>query len=340
MFRVLVSAVLLISYALFAQSPQATISGSVRDPQGSVVVNAEVRATAVATGVAANVTTNESGFYSLRNLPIGEYTVEVTHTGFRGYQRRGIQLSTGQSLELDIALEVGQVSETVSVTASAQMLETRTSDVSQLVETKTVEDVPLGDRRTMNLINLTPAAVFVNYDSGSKPNFSLAGGRTQSQSFFIDGGTGQNMRLGIGQIDIDPPVETVAEVKVLANNYSAEYGGSAGGVIIATTKSGTNQLRGTLFEYLRNEKLDAANFFAPIQNGEKVRAPLRYNVFGGTVGGPVVLPKIYNGKDKTFFFFAYEGSRRRDGFVRTFTVPTQLERMGDFSQTRSANGAL
>jgi hypothetical protein len=335
-----VSLLCLAVLAAYAQSPQATVSGNVWDPQGAAVVDAEIIATALATSSVTTARTNASGFYSLRNLPIGEYTLSITHPGFRRYQQKGIVLTTGQALQLDIQLEVGQVTETVDVTASAQMLETRTSDVSQLVETKTVEDVPLGDRRTMNLINLTPAAVFVNYDSGSKPNFSLAGGRTQSQNFFIDGGTGQNMRLGIGQIDIDPPVETVAEVKVLANNYAAEYGGSAGGVIIATTKSGSNQFRGTLFEYLRNEKLDAANFFAPIQNGEKVRAPLRYNVFGGTVGGPVRLPGLYNGKDKTFFFFAYEGSRRRDGAVRTMTVPTALERAGDFSQTRTAAGAL
>lgn len=336
----LVLTVLTTAFVVAAQSPQANISGTVRDPQGAVVADAEVAAQSVGTSVTTSAKTNQSGFYSLRNLPIGDYTLSVTQPGFRRYQRQGLTLSTGQSLELDITLAVGQVTETVNVTANAQMIETRTSDVSQLVDTKTVEDIPLGDRRTMNLINLTPAAVFVNYDAGSKPNFSLAGGRTQSQSFFIDGGTGQNMRLGIGQIDIDPPVETVAEVKVLSNNYAAEYGGSAGGVIIATTKSGTNELKGTLFEYLRNEKLDAANFFAPIQNNEKVRAPLRYNVFGGTVGGPVRIPKLYNGRDKTFFFFAYEGSRRRDGFVRTLTVPTALERQGDFSQTRAANGTI
>jgi hypothetical protein len=324
--------------AVWAQSPEATISGTVRDAQGAVVLDVEVAAQNSATGVVTSAKTNESGFYSIRNLPIGDYTLTVSHPGFRRHSRSGLTLTTGQAVELDVVLEVGQVSETVEVTASAQMLETRTSDVSQLVETKTVEDVPLGDRRTMNLINLTAAAVFVNYDSGSKPNFSLAGGRTQSQNFFIDGGTGQNMRLGLGQIDIDPPVETVAEVKVLSNNYSAEYGGSAGGVIIATTKSGTNRFRGTFFEYLRNEKLDAADFFAPIVNGEKSRAPLRYNVFGGTVGGPVVIPKIYNGTNKTFFFFSYEGSRRRDGFVRTMTVPTPLERQGDFSQTLASNG--
>ncbi|HET8550105.1 MAG TPA: hypothetical protein VFL57_18975 [Bryobacteraceae bacterium] len=132
--------------------------------------------------------------------------------------------------------------------------------MSQLVDSKSVQDIPLGDRRTMNLLRITGAAVFVHYDTGARRNFSLARGRTQSQMFWIDGGTGQNMRLGIGQVDTDPPVEVVQEVKVLANNYSAEYGDSVGGVIIATTRSGSNEFHGSAFEYLRNDALDAASW--------------------------------------------------------------------------------
>jgi hypothetical protein len=192
----------------------------------------------------------------------------------------------------------------------------------------------------MNIVRLTGAAVFVNYDSGAKPNFSIAGGRTQSQNFYMDGGTIQNMRLGIGQLDTDPPVETVAEVKVLANSFAAEYGGSAGGVVVATTKSGTNQFHGSAYEYLRNQVLDAGNFFAPVVNGEKQRPPLRYNVFGATVGGPVLIPKVYNGRNRAFFYFAYEGSRRRDGSTDQFGVPTPEQRQGDFSKTFAANGTL
>ena len=323
----------LIVAAAYGQSPQATINGSVTDAQGALIVGVEVSATNVETGVKTAARTNESGVYSLRFLPIGNYTIEASQAGFKGYERKGITLTTGQVLGLDIQLEVGAVTETISVSASASLLETRTSDVSQLVESRTIQDMPLGDRRSMNMINITGGAVFVNYDSGQKPNFSLAGGRTQSQMFWIDGGTGQNMRLGIGQIDTDPPVETLQEVKVMANGYSAEYGGSAGGVIIATTKSGTNQFRGSLFEYLRNNRLDSPNFFAPIADGRKVKAPLRYNVFGGTVGGPVR-------RDKTFFFFSYEGSRRRDGAISTLTVPTDLQKAGDFSQTFNAQGAV
>ncbi|MCX6612161.1 MAG: carboxypeptidase regulatory-like domain-containing protein, partial [Acidobacteria bacterium] len=323
--------IFLLARVCSAQSSQANLSGLVSDGQGAVVVGAQVSIVNAATASTTTVTTNDSGLYAIRALPIGRYTLSVEKPGFKKLVRTNLALTTGQSLELNLTLEVGAVTESISVAATASSIETRSSDVSQLIEAKTIEDMPIGDRRSMNIIGLTGAAVFVNYDAGGKPNFSLAGGRTQSQNFFIDGGTAQNMRLGIGQVDLDPPVETVAEVKILANSYSAEYGGSAGGVVIATTKSGTNQLQGTLFEYFRNEKLDAANYFAPVVNNEKVRAPLRYNVFGGTIGGPVRIPKLYNGKDKTFFFFAYEGSRRNEGVVRTLTVPTVAQRGGDFS---------
>jgi hypothetical protein len=324
---------LVLSVGLWAQSPEASISGVVTDNHGAIVVGAEVTAIAVETGVKTATKTNDLGFYSLRQLPIGEYVITAQSPGFRKHERRGITLTTGQALELNITLEVGAVSESVTVVAEAPLLETRNSDASQLVESKTLEDMPLGDRRSMNLIEIIGAAVFVDYDSGQKPNFSLAGGRTQSQMFWIDGGTGQNMRLGVGQIDVDPPVETLQEVKVMANGFSAEFGGSAGGVIVATTKSGTNQYRGSVFEYLRNQVLDAPNFFSPIVDGKKSKPALRYNVFGGTLGGPIR-------RDKTFFFFSYEGSRRRDGSVRTLTVPSLLQRQGDFSQTYNVRGAL
>jgi len=260
------TALFLLARLCSAQSSQANLSGLVRDAQGAVIVGAQVIILNTATAASTTVTTNDSGLYAIRALPIGRYTLSVEKPGFKKLVRTNIALSTGQSLELNLTLDVGAVTESISVAATASSIETRSSDVSQLIEAKTIEDMPIGDRRSMNIIGMTGAAVFVNYDAGGKPNFSLAGGRTQSQNFFIDGGTAQNMRLGIGQVDLDPPVETVAEVKILANSYSAEYGGSAGGVVIATTKSGTNQLQGTLFEYFRNEKLDAANYFAPIVN--------------------------------------------------------------------------
>lgn len=342
----------------FAQAPTATISGIISDAQGNVVPGATVTAINPATTARITATTNGQGFFVLTQLPVTSYTVEAEMSGFKKYVRQGLVVTTGATTALDIQMEVGGVGDSVTVTGEAPLLQTRSSDISTLIESKNVQDLPIGDRRTLNLVRITGAAVFVNYDAGGKPNFSLAGGRTQSQMFWIDGGSGQNMRLGIGQVDIDPPVETVQEVKIMSNGYSAEYGGSAGGVIIATTKSGTNEFHGALFEYLRNDKLDAANFFAPIVNNQKVKAPLRYNVFGGTVGGPVYLPKfgeggkaLYDGHNKTFFFFGYEGSRRKEGQTRALTVPTLKMRAGDFSEfptniiydpatTRTENGRV
>ncbi|MGH9667137.1 MAG: carboxypeptidase regulatory-like domain-containing protein, partial [Bryobacteraceae bacterium] len=319
-----------------AQSNLASISGVVSDPQGAVIPQAKVTAMNSATGVRTTVTTNGAGFYDLQNLSIGSYSVTVEHTGFRGYVRQQITLTTGQSLGLDVPLELGAVGQTISVIGEPPPLETRTSDVSQLVESKSIEALPLGNRRTLNVVELSGAAVFVNYPNtpaNVNPNFSLAGGRVQSQMAWIDGGNAQNMRMGVGQINLDPPVESVQEVKVLTNNYSAEYGASAGGVIVETTKSGTNQFHGSAYEFLRNNVLDAPGFFAPVRDGSKVSPELRYNVFGVTTGGPII-------KDKTFFFFTYEGQRLRTGGTDTLTVPTAPQRAGDFSQTFNAAGKL
>jgi hypothetical protein len=313
------------------QSSEATISGIVSDSTGVALPGATIVAVHTGTGQRIVAISNHEGFYALRPLPIGAYVIEAELPQFQKYRREGLTLTTGATVALDIQLPLGALKDTVTVRGDAPLLSARTSEMSQLIESRAVEAMPLGDRRSMNLIKMTGAAVFVAYDSGAKPNFSLAGGRTQSQMFWIDGGAGQNMRLGIGQVDVDPPVDTVQEVKILSNNYSAEYGGSAGGVIIATTKSGTNQFRGSMFEYFRHDALDAADFFAPVVDGAKEKAPLRYNVFGGTVGGPLQ-------RDKTFFFFSYEGSRRKTGNTRIMTVPTELQRRGDFSQTFDARG--
>src|SRR5579872_57316 len=332
-----ISAVLFVlaGSSCFGQS-FASISGVVTDPQGGVVPGASATATNTATGQETTGVTTASGFYDIQNLPIGTYNVTVEHSGFRKYVRQGITLTTGQTLGLDIRLELGAVGQAISVTGEPPAMETRTSDISQLVESKSVESLPLGNRRTLNVVQLSGAAVFVTYPNNpgaSNPSFSLAGGRTQTQMAWIDGGDGQNVRMGVGQIPLDPPVEAVAEVKVLSNNYSAEFGGSAGGVVVETTKSGTNQYHASAYEYLRNNAMDAPGFFAPVVNGSKQVPELRYNVFGATLGGPIR-------HDKTFFFFSYEGQRLRSGGTDTLTVPTAAERSGDFSQALNAKGQV
>jgi hypothetical protein len=339
MFRVttiVITLSLCIAPAAMAQSNLASISGVITDAQGGMVPQARVTAIDKATGVQTPVSSNTAGFYRVQNLAIGVYDVTVERQGFRKYVREGITLTTGQELGLDVKLEVGAAAQAVTVTGEASALETRTSDISTLIESKSIDSLPLGNRRTLNIVELSGAAVFVSYPNtpaNVTPNFSLAGGRTQSQMAWIDGGNAQNMRMGVGQINLDPPVEAVQEVKVLSNNYSAEYGGSAGGVIIETTKSGTNQLHGSAYEFVRNNDFDAPGFFAPVVNGSKVSPENRYNVFGGTAGGPIR-------KDKTFFFFDYEGQRLRTGSTSTLTVPTLLQRAGNFSQTFNAAGKL
>jgi hypothetical protein len=314
-----------------AQTPLANISGVVQDPQGAVIANAEVVAVHVETGVRASTRSNHAGFYSHRSLPIGPYRLTCEMSGFRRYVREGIVLSTGADVEVNVQLEIGAVTDSVTVTTATPLLETRNSTSGQLIENHTIEDIPLGDRRSLNVVRVLGEAVIVS--TGRQPQLSLAGGNAGNFMFMMDGGTGQNMRLGSGQVEMNPPVEGMEEMKVLANNYGAEYGAAASGVIIVNTKSGTNHLKGSLFEYLRNDKFDAAPFFAPIVNGSKSKAPLRYNVFGGAAGGPIR-------KNRTFFFVSSESARSHTGVIRTYTVPTELQKAGDFSQTTDARGVL
>lgn len=310
-----------------AQSQTGRITGRITDPSGAAVAGVEVVATDEATGVATKGVSSATGVYAIPFLAPGRYRIEASHPGFKRYERRGVALGTSEVLPLDIELELGSVSETISVEAAAPLLESTTSDVGQFIEAKTVTDMPLNGRRALALVALSAATVWVSYGGEAKPNFSLAGGRTQSQMFWLDGGAGQNMRLGVGQVDIDPPVEVIREFRVVQNTYAAEFGGSAGGLIISTTKSGTNEFHGSLFEYFRNDKMDARNFFAA------TKPPLRYNLFGGTLGGPIR-------RNKTHFFGGYEGTRRSTGLVDVLTVPTPEQRQGDFSQTTNAGGAL
>ncbi|MEX2263046.1 MAG: carboxypeptidase regulatory-like domain-containing protein [Bryobacteraceae bacterium] len=316
-----------LALSIFAQSQTGRITGKISDPSGAAIPSVEVTATDQDTGVPTKGVSSATGVYAIPFLPPGRYRIEVSHAGFKKYERPNIVVATSEVLPLDIALELGNVTETVSVEATAPLLESTTSDVGQFIDAKTVTDMPLNGRRALSLVAMSAATVWVNYGGEAKPNFSLAGGRTQSQMFWIDGGAGQNMRLGVGQVDIDPPVEVIREFRIVQNTYSAEFGGSAGGLIISTTKSGTNELHGSLFEYFRNDKMDARNFFAAD------RPPLRYNLFGATAGGPIR-------KNKTHFFAGYEGTRRTTGLVDIFTTPTAEQRQGDFSETTNAAGAL
>jgi len=312
--------VLALAAAGWAQT-QSRLTGTVTDNTGAVVVGAAVVARNVATGVTFPATTNQTGTYAIPFLPPGEYELTCEFTGFKKFSQAGLVLETGFSRNIDIRLEVGAITETVSVTAATPLLETTNSTVGQFIERATVFNMPLESRRTASLVRLMGAVVFRNEGAGEQiPYFSMAGGRSQNQMWQLDGGVVQNMALGIAQLSLNPPSESLQEFKAESNNYSAEFGRTAGGLIIMTTRSGTNAFHGSAYEFLRNQRLDTRTFFA------RSKAPLRYNIFGASLGGPVR-------KDRTFFFLNYEGSRRRDGVTVSNTiVPHPAEVSGDFSR--------
>lgn len=307
---------------IFGQT-QSRLSGLITDDTGAVIVGARVIARNVLTGVTNETASGESGNYQFPILNPGEYEVSVEMTGFKKVVQGGITLETGLTRTVDFRLTVGALTETVEVKATAPLLESETSSVGQLIERTSVLNMPLESRRTAGLVRLMGAVTFTQETGGEQvPMFSMAGGRSQNQMWQLDGAVVQNMSLGVAQLQLNPPAESLQEFKAEMNNFSAEFGRAGGGLILMTTRSGTNEFHGAAYEFLRNQALDTRTFFAPR------KAPLRYNIFGASLGGPVR-------KDRTFFFVNYEGARRRDGVtVSNLIVPHLPERSGDFSNRR------
>lgn len=303
------------------QTPMARVTGTIFDPSAKSIPGASVTATNQQTGTTISGEANEQGIYSLPFLNPGTYEIRVEAHGFRRHVRTGITLETAQVFTLDVTLEVGDVSQSVTVTEAQPLLESASSSVGQLIENKNITNMPLASRRTAALVRLMGNVTFINEDlQQGQVNFSLAGGRGRQQQWMLDGGNLQGTTLVTGITTFNPPVEALQEFRVEAIGYPAEIGRTMGGFISMTTRSGTNEFHGVLYEFLRNNAMDARPFFSP------GLFPRRYNVFGATIGGPVR-------RDKTHFFFSYEGTRRRDGVTRIYNLPTVREAQGDFSAT-------
>jgi hypothetical protein len=321
--RVILLCAAFFAFATTALGQTAQITGRISDATGAVVAGAQITLTNQANGFKRDTITNEEGYYTIPLVQPGTYEINVHKDGFKVVIRTGVVLNVEQVARLDFTLETGAVTETVNVTSDAPLLNSETSSVGQVVDNKTVVTLPLNGRNYSQLATLAPGAT-PNPGSRTSDGFSLNGNRLFQNSFQVDGADNNNYIFGVDTNStqaLRPSVDAIQEFKVETANYSAEYGRAAGGIISVAIKSGTNQLHGSAFEFLRNDALDASNFFA---NRNRLRKPpLRYNQFGGTIGGPIW-------RDHTFFFFSYQGTRIRRSDTAVVTVPTADQKRGIF----------
>ncbi|HKX33011.1 MAG TPA: carboxypeptidase regulatory-like domain-containing protein, partial [Blastocatellia bacterium] len=333
----LVLAALIISMPISTRAQQftGTLQGIVQDSTGAVVAGAEVTIINVSTNEARITTTDSSGSYLMPQLKPSLYRVVVKKSGFKTSTIDQLKLDVQQIREVNVILEIGQASESVTVTSSgAGTVDTVSSTISQTIENKRIVDLPLNGRNPFDLASMSPGVIPA---PGSSP--FISGGRNATSEVTIDGVSNVNAENNVSILDLNytPSVDAVQEFNVQTNAVSAEFGRLGGGVINLVTKSGTSQYHVTAFEFMRNSVFDANNFFSNRAGIEK--GSFKRNQFGGNVGGPVRLPG-YNGQERTFFFFNYEGVRERAARVTTNTVPLPEWRNGDFSNLRDAQGNL
>jgi hypothetical protein len=321
--------------SLRAQTTNGSIQGTVMDPNGGAVAGASVTARNMDTGLTQTTTTTDAGIYSLPNLPPGRYSVTVEVPNLKKYSREGVTVSTGTTVALDIPMQLGAVSESVTVTADASQLQTTTSEIGSTVEPVLVANLPLQVsgtiRNPVQFIELVPGfvgGVGNNPGSNSTDDFKVNGGQEGGTDILVDG-VSISLVSPNTQWNKGVSTDAVEEFRVLQSNFSAEYGQSGDGIVSLTVKSGTNQLHGSAYDFLRNAGLDANSWKNNLEGAK--RNVNTQNDFGATIGGPVWIPKVYNGKNKTFFFFAYEGFRFKTGGNGTITLPNEDFRKGDFS---------
>lgn len=324
----------------------ATLQGTVKDEKGSVVPGAKVTARNLATGIERTTQSDSDGNYQIASLPVGSYSIGVEASGFKRQLVSNMSVEVGRTIEKDFSLEVGTLEQNVNVTADTPVIETTTMSVGQVINQRTVQEIPLNGRHFVDLGLLIPGSVtppqngFLTAPLRGQGSFGLntAGGREDTVNFMINGVNLNDMVQN--QITFQPSINTVQEFKADNSTFSAEYGRNSGAIVNIATRSGGNDYHGELFEYLRNDALDARNFFNFCPPGFETcknqgKPPFKRNQFGGNIGGPINLPHFgeggspfsYHGKNKTFFFFSYEGLRQRQGLtLPTVTVPTEAQR--------------
>jgi Carboxypeptidase regulatory-like domain/TonB dependent receptor len=327
-----------------AQTPSGEISGVVSDPSGAPMPGVTITLTNQSTNAVRELQTNESGLYVLPAIQPGVYTLKATLSGFRTLERRDITVQVGSASRIPLTLEVGQLTEVVEITGGAPLLQASNSAVGTVIENRAIVELPLNGRNYLQLASLIPGATTNGPSSsqgkqrmgGQRNSFALnvAGQRIHYNHYSLDGI--ENTDLNFNSYMLLPSVDALQEFNVVAGLFDAEYG-RAIAQINASTKAGTNQLHGTVFEFARHSSLDAKNYF---DRDDRPIPPFKRNQYGATVGGPVVIPKLLDGRDRLFFMFNWEGLRETKSLTATPSVPLTAWRTGDFSGLRDASGNL
>ena len=339
----LLSAVLLVVLgpaSVQGQVITASVNGTVLDPAGAAVPNAKVRALNESTNLEVRATTDSDGRYTFPSLPPGgPYSISVEAAGFNTEERKGVSLEVNQAARIDFTMKIGATTERLVVTAEAPLIDATSAAMGQDIPSESIVDLPLNERNTYSFVFLAPGVQGDVSFTYNNMNFSINGGRPGTTDILVDGIPSSPGLANPNQgIAVFPSVESVQELKVQTNAYSAEFGRSGSGIVNMIYKSGTNKLHGSLFEFLRNSNLDANTYFANL-NGSPL-PNFKRNQFGASAGGPVDIPRVYNGHNKTFFFVAYEGLRRGSATSLTTTVPTEAQRNGDFTRLLNSSGQL
>jgi len=342
--RVGIATLLIAVVSGHAQEYRATLLGVITDVTGARVAGAKVLVINTETEVRSATESNNEGNYLVPYLPPGTYRLRVEHAGFKTFERSPIELRVNDRMRLDVELEVGSVSDRVTVTAESPLLEQGNADRGQVIENRQITDMPLNGRNPYVMMQLAGGAVYTGSLTAQRPfgegsAYSINGGIERTNEFLLDGiSNNENSDSSVVYIGYVPPVEATREVKVQTNTYDAQYGRTGGGVTNLSVKSGTNRLHGAVYEYMRRTALEANN----IANNAFGK-PRGYHVvdqYGFEFDGPVMLPKVYRGKDRTFFMFALERYREPAPIPTLGSVPTAEQRKGDFSQTFTSSGRL
>lgn len=330
---------LLAASAAHGQTATGVIHGVVKDATGAVVAGVKLTLTDQATNQTREQTSGPEGNFEFRALPHGVYTLTAEHPGFKKEVITGVPLQVAQTHRVDVTLAIGAVTESVEVVGTAGLLQSSEPTLSQVIDQKRVLELPLNGRNFMALVHLSSGVITsgrasatqrqANYGAG----FSVGGQRDTSNVVLLDGLEISGQEIMNYPLAV-PSLESVAEFRVQTSNYTAEFGGNSGAIVNVASRRGSNRFHGDVFEFLRNEALDARNFFS------SKPVPLKRNQFGYTFSGPVWLPKVYNGKDRTFFLYSHEWIRQRNAISSTALVPTAAERAGDFSFVQQPGFAI